>query len=105
FDAIRFEILQAVVDELGKVRLVVSFRSMGGEAAARLGGDVNGLAPFFAEPRHQPLTAAHPINICSVNKVDPQVDGAVQSSERFFIVNLAPGRANGPPSKTDFRNF
>ena len=38
-------------------------------------------------------------------KLTPQLDCSIEGGERFLVIHVAPGPADGPGAKADFRNL
>ncbi len=69
--------------------------------APGFGGNVDFFRALAAELRQQALAAPITINVGGIEKVDAQVDGVAQGSQRFLVVYRTPGIADSPGSKAD----
>jgi hypothetical protein len=76
-EAVDLQVLQTALDELAEVVRVVARRVVRAQPAPGLGGDVERLAALFAQLCQQALATAVTVNVCSVEKIDAQVERAV----------------------------
>ena len=102
---VRFQVSQAAFDEGREVDAIVTVRGVWIEPAARLGGDVKFFLPLLSQFCHQPFAAAVAIDIRGVEEIHAAVERGVEGGERFLIVHVTPGAADGPRAKADFRNL
>ena len=104
-NTIRGQILEAAIEPGRQVFPAVAARFLHLEAASGLGGDVERLAAFLAEPGEQLFAVAVAINIRRVEKIDPQVQAAMQRRQGILVIDRSPGAADGPGPKADGRDL
>jgi hypothetical protein len=104
-DRFRAQVLQTAVDPAAQVVEVVRLRDVRRGAPARLRGNQNRLAPLASQPGQQALTAAVPVDVGRVEKIDPEVHRSVQRTQGFSVVHIAPGAANRPGPEANGGNL
>src|SRR5690606_34385616 len=84
---------------------VIAGGDVGVEPAAGLGGHIKWLRALAAQPGDELLAVAVPVNVGRVDKIDAEIEGMMQGGQRFPVVDVPPGAANGPRPKADGRDL